>query len=67
MGHVVKHGWHLSGEWGYLAGRDTDRLVGLNDAFHDPGVRATFTTGGEAAYRITDGIDTTAAGSIRNR
>lgn len=49
---------HALDKWGYMAGRDADRLADLNDAFRDPGVRAIVTTrGGAGAYRIADGID----------
>ncbi len=44
--------------WGYMAGRDADRLSDLNDAFRDRNVRAVVTTrGGAGAYRICDEID----------
>lgn len=54
----VEVGDHALDEWGYLAGRDADRLDDLNAALRDPGVRAVITTrGGAGAYRIVDGID----------
>jgi len=54
----VEVGRHASDEWGYMAGRDADRLADLNDAFRDPSVRAVITTrGGAGSYRIADGID----------
>ena len=57
-GLVVEVGEHALDQWGYMAGRDEDRLADLNDAFRDPGVRAIVTTrGGAGAYRIVDGID----------
>jgi muramoyltetrapeptide carboxypeptidase len=57
-GFVVEVGRHAMAEWGYMAGRDHERIADLNDAFRDPGVRAVITTrGGAGAYRIADGID----------
>ena len=53
---------HAFDAWGYLAGRDEDRLADLNEAFRDPEVRAVVATrGGKGAYRIADGIDFDAA------
>lgn len=40
LGLEVEIGDHVLDEWGYLAGRDEDRLRDLNDAFADNGVRA---------------------------
>ena len=41
-----------------MAGKDTDRLSDLNDAFRNPEVRAVIATrGGAGAYRIADDID----------
>jgi len=55
---VVEVGEHAMDQWGYMAGRDEDRLADLNDAFWDPGVWAIVTTqGGAGAYRIADRID----------
>lgn len=49
---------HVFDRWGYLAGRDEDRLADLNAALRDPGVRAVITTrGGKGAYRIADRLD----------
>ena len=54
----VDLGRHVLGVWGYMAGRDDDRLADLNDALGDPMVRAIIATrGGAGAYRIVDGID----------
>jgi muramoyltetrapeptide carboxypeptidase len=51
-------GDHVFDRWGYMAGRDRDRLSDLNEALRDPGVRAVIATrGGAGAYRIVDGID----------
>ena len=57
-GLVVEIGDHAEDEWGFMAGRDEDRLHDLNDAFADPGVRAVFAArGGAGAYRIAHRID----------
>jgi muramoyltetrapeptide carboxypeptidase len=57
-GLIVEVGTHAMDQWGYMAGRDHERLADLNDAFRDPGVRAIITTrGGAGAYRIADRID----------
>lgn len=51
-------GAHAFDEYGYLAGKDEDRLADLNDALRDPGVRAIFATrGGKGAYRIAGDLD----------
>lgn len=51
-------GAHAFDEYGYLAGKDEDRLADLNDAIRDPGVRAIFATrGGKGAYRIAGDLD----------
>jgi muramoyltetrapeptide carboxypeptidase len=52
-GLIVEVGGHALDQWGYLAGRDEDRLADLNDAFRDSRKRAIVTTrGGAGAYRI---------------
>jgi muramoyltetrapeptide carboxypeptidase len=57
-GLQVEVGDHAFDRWGYMAGRDEDRVADLNSAFHDPGVRAIITTrGGKGAYRIVDDLD----------
>lgn len=57
-GLVGEVGAHALDRWGYMAGRDEDRLADLNAAFRDPGVRAVIATrGGAGAYRIADGLD----------
>lgn len=57
-GLIVEVGDHAMDEWGYMAGRDHERLADLNDAFRDPGVRAVVATrGGAGAYRIAEAID----------
>jgi muramoyltetrapeptide carboxypeptidase len=57
-GLVVELGDHALDRYGYLAGRDDDRLADLNDAYADPEVRAIFTTrGGKGSYRIAARLD----------
>jgi len=57
-GLKVDLGEHIVDQWGYMAGRDDDRLYDLNTAYRDPAVRAIVTTrGGAGAYRLLDGID----------
>jgi muramoyltetrapeptide carboxypeptidase len=55
----VEFGQHAFDRFGhFLAGRDQDRLADFNDALHDPGVRAIFTTrGGKGSYRIAHALD----------
>lgn len=54
----VELGEHVFDQWGYMAGRDEDRVFDLNSAFADPGVRAVIATrGGKGAYRIADDLD----------
>jgi muramoyltetrapeptide carboxypeptidase len=49
---------HVFDEYGYLAGKDEDRLADLNDAIRDPSVRAIIATrGGKGAYRIAGDLD----------
>ncbi|HET7302651.1 MAG TPA: LD-carboxypeptidase [Candidatus Saccharimonadales bacterium] len=58
LGLVVQCGAHVLDEWGYMAGRDEDRLADINEAFRDPQVKAVITTrGGKGAYRIADKLD----------
>ncbi|GIJ73369.1 peptidase S66 [Virgisporangium ochraceum] len=53
---------HVYDRWGYLAGRDADRLDDLNDALRDRGVRGIFAArGGYGTQRIIDKVDTGAA------
>lgn len=57
----VELGEHVFDQWGYMAGRDEDRVLDLNAAFRDPGVRAVIAArGGKGAYRIVDDLDTDA-------
>ncbi|MFK4104039.1 LD-carboxypeptidase [Streptomyces sp. NPDC019531] len=54
-------GEHVFDQWGYMAGRDEDRVCDLNSAFRDPGVRAVLAAmGGKGTYRIVDDLDTDA-------
>ena len=53
---------HVYDRWGYLAGRDADRLADLNAALRDRSVRGIFAArGGYGTQRIVDGVDTGAA------
>ncbi len=64
LGLVVEIAPHAFDSWGYLAGRDDDRLADINDALREPRVRAIFATrGGKGAYRIADRLDFDAARS----
>jgi muramoyltetrapeptide carboxypeptidase len=57
-GLMVQRGTHVFDRWGYMAGRDLDRLDDLNAAFRDSRVRAIFASlGGAGAYRIAEEID----------
>ncbi|WP_258124177.1 S66 peptidase family protein [Mesorhizobium onobrychidis] len=54
----VQLGRHVFDRFGYLAGRDEDRLKDLNEAINDASVRAIIATrGGKGAYRIADALD----------
>lgn len=62
LGFKVELGHHALDTYGYLAGKDEDRLADLNEALRDPGIKAIVATaGGKGAYRITDGLDFEAA------
>jgi muramoyltetrapeptide carboxypeptidase len=53
---------HVFDRWGYLAGRDADRLADLNAALRDRNVRGVFAArGGYGTQRIIDAVDTGAA------
>jgi muramoyltetrapeptide carboxypeptidase len=57
-GLIAEVAEHALARWGYMAGRDSERLADLNEAFRDPAVRAVITTtGGAGTYRIADDID----------
>lgn len=63
LGFKVELGHHALDQYGYLAGKDEDRLADLNEALRDPGIKAIVATaGGKGAYRIADGLDFEAAG-----
>ncbi len=58
MGFRVKPGEHLRSAWGYLAGKDEERIADLNAAFADPEVDAVFCAGGGyGTPRILDKLD----------
>lgn len=62
LGLIVEYAPHVFDRWGYLAGRDDDRLDDLNAALRDSAVRAIIATrGGKGAYRIADRLDVAAA------
>lgn len=62
LGLNVEVATHAFDTWGYLAGRDEDRLEDINAAIRDPDVRAIIATrGGKGAYRIADRLDFDAA------
>jgi len=51
-------GAHVVDRRGYLAGTDADRLTDLNQALHDPGVRAVIaSTGGCGSLRLLREVD----------
>ncbi|MDC9810346.1 MULTISPECIES: S66 peptidase family protein [Rhizobium] len=57
-GFHVDFGSHAFDKFGYLAGRDEDRLADLNEALRDPEVRAIFATrGGKGSFRISEQLD----------
>src|SRR5262245_62590218 len=63
LGLRVGLGRHVFDKFGYLAGRDEDRLTDINEALADPEVRALIATrGGKGNYRIADGVDFVAVG-----
>lgn len=52
-GLVAEVAGHALARWGYMAGRDSERLADLNEALRDPAVRAVITTrGGAGAYPL---------------
>lgn len=58
QGYPVKLGKHLYDEYGYLAGKDTDRAADLNQMFLDPEVKAIFCTrGGYGIPRLLELVD----------
>ena len=67
-GLTVDVGEHALDQWGYMAGRDQDRLDDLNNAFRDPDIRAIITTrGGAGAYRDRWTTSTAALMEITHR
>jgi muramoyltetrapeptide carboxypeptidase len=51
-------GVHAMDRYGYMAGKVGDRLADVNEALHDPEVRALFTSrGGCGGLRLVHGID----------
>jgi muramoyltetrapeptide carboxypeptidase len=65
LGLRVEYGAHVhdvDDTIDYLAGKDKDRLVDINKALRDPGIKAIIATrGGKGAYRIADNLDFKAA------
>ncbi|MCA9764473.1 MAG: LD-carboxypeptidase [Gemmatimonadetes bacterium] len=58
MGYVPRLGPHAGDAYGYLAGRDDDRLADLNAALTDPGIDAVWCIrGGDGMNRIVHRID----------
>ncbi len=58
LGFRVAIGKHAADERGYLAGSDRDRLEDLEDAFHDPDVKAIFCSrGGYGVSRLIGRFD----------
>jgi muramoyltetrapeptide carboxypeptidase len=57
-GLVVQTAPHVFDDYGYLAGKDADRLADLNAALADPAVRGVFAArGGYGVQRIVDGVN----------
>lgn len=57
-GLEVVLGKHVYDEYGYLAGKDEDRLADLNEALADKEATAVFAArGGYGCQRIADGVD----------
>ena len=58
LGLNYKLGKHASNRWGYLAGKDEERLADLHDMFTDPDIAGIICSrGGYGAARFTDKID----------
>ena len=58
MGYVPRLGPHAGDAYGYLAGRDDDRLADLNAALTDPGIDAVWCIrGGDGMNRIVHRVD----------
>ena len=57
-GYDVVLGKHINKAWGYLAGRDADRLEDLTQFIVDPEIKAIFSSrGGYGTPRLLDRID----------
>lgn len=58
LGLKPKLGKNLGARWGYLGGRDTERLTDLHDAFADPEVKVIFPIrGGYGTSRLLPMVD----------
>ena len=58
LGLNYKLGKNASNRWGYLAGKDEERLADLHDMFADPDIAGIICSrGGYGAARFTDKID----------
>lgn len=58
LGLIPKLGKNLGARWGYLGGRDTQRLQDLHEAFEDPDVKVVFPIrGGYGTSRLLPMID----------
>lgn len=58
LGFIPKIGKNLGARWGYLGGRDTERLQDLHEAFADPTVKVVFPIrGGYGTSRLLPMID----------
>ncbi len=58
LGLKTKLGNNVGSRWGYLGGRDTERLTDLHDAFANPDVKAIFPIrGGYGSSRLIPMID----------
>jgi len=58
LGYRTKIGKHVRGKWGYLAGKDEERLEDLHWAFSDDEIDAIFCSrGGYGTNRIIEGVD----------
>jgi muramoyltetrapeptide carboxypeptidase len=58
LGYSIRLGRHVVDKWGYLAGKDEDRLADLHWAFADDEVDAVFCArGGYGTNRIISGVD----------
>lgn len=58
LGLKTKLGENVGSRWGYLGGRDTERLTDLHSAFEDPAVKVIFPIrGGYGSSRLIPMID----------